>query len=181
MAALLFGDVSPGGKLPFTWPRHVGQVPVILSHYRTFQPAEADSRYWQEPSTPLYPFGHGLSYGSFEYANLKLSAESVAVGEAVQVSVDLTNTSAVDADEVVQLYIHQRWGTSSRPIRELKGFERVAVAAGATTTVSFDLGPDHLRYWSAVTRDWLQDATEIEVYVGGDSTAELTAVLTVTD
>ncbi len=181
VAALLFGDVSPGGKLPFTWPRHVGQVPVILSHYRTFQPAEADSRYWQEPSTPLYPFGHGLSYGSFEYANLKLSAESVAVGEAVQVSVDLTNTSAVDADEVVQLYIHQRWGTSSRPIRELKGFERVAVAAGATTTVSFDLGPDHLRYWSAVTRDWVQDATEIEVYVGGDSTAELTAVLTVTD
>ena len=162
-----------------SWPRHVGQIPVIHSHYTTFQPAEAASRYWQEASTPLYPFGHGLSYASFEYANLRLSAESVPVGGTVQVSVDVTNTGSVDADEVVQLYIHQRWGTSSRPIRELKAFERVAIAAGATTTVTFDLGPDQLRYWSAVTRDWVQDATEIEVYVGGDSTAELTAVLTV--
>ena len=179
VAALLFGDVSPGGKLPVSWPRHVGQIPVIHSHYTTFQPAEAASRYWQEASTPLYPFGHGLSYASFEYANLRLSAESVPVGGTVQVSVDVTNTGSVDADEVVQLYIHQRWGTSSRPIRELKAFERVAIAAGATTTVTFDLGPDQLRYWSAVTRDWVQDATEIEVYVGGDSTAELTAVLTV--
>jgi beta-glucosidase len=179
VAALLFGDVSPGGKLPLTWPRHVGQIPVIHSHYTTFQPAEADSRYWQEASTPLYPFGHGLSYASFEYANLRLSSDSVAVGGTVQVSVDVTNTGSVDADEVAQLYIHQRWGLSSRPIRELKGFERVAIAAGATTTVTFGLGPDQLRYWSAVTRDWVQDATEIEVYVGGDSTAELSTVLTV--
>ncbi len=179
VAALLFGDVSPGGKLPVSWPRHVGQVPVIHSHYRSFQPEEADKRYWQEPSTVQYPFGHGLSYASFEYSNLRLSSESIGVGETAQVSVDVTNTSSVDADEVVQLYIHQRWGTSSRPIRELKGFERVAIAAGATTTVTFDLGPDQLRYWSAVTRDWVQDATEIEVYVGGDSTADLTSVLTI--
>ena len=101
------------------------------------------------------------------------------MGETATVSVDVTNTSSIDADEVVQLYVHQRYGTSSRPIRELKGFERVAVAAGATRTVEFELGPDQLRYWSAVTRDWVQDATEIEIYVGGDSTAELTTVLTV--
>ncbi len=179
VAALLFGDVSPGGKLPFSWPRHVGQVPVIHAHYRTFQPEESESRYWQEASTPLYPFGHGLSYGSFSYANLALSSEQVAVGGSVQVSVDVTNTSSVDADEVVQLYIHQLHGTSSRPVRELKGFERVAISAGATTTITFDLGPDQLRYWTAVTREWVQDATEIEVYVGGDSTAALSAVLTV--
>ena len=177
VAALLFGDVSPGGKLPVTWPRHVGQVPVILSHYRTFQPEEVQRRYWQEPSTALYPFGHGLSYANFEYANLRLSSEAIGVDETAQVTVDVTNTSAIDADEVVQLYIHQRWGTSSRPIRELKGFERVAIGAGGTATVSFDLGPDQLRYWSAVTRGWVQDATEIEVYVGGDSTAELGTVL----
>ena len=180
VAALLFGDVSPGGKLPFSWPRHVGQVPVILSHYQTFQPEEATKRYWQEPSTPLYPFGHGLSYGSFSYANLALSSDTAPLGGVVQVSVDVTNTSEVDADEVVQLYIHQRYGTSSRPIRELKGFRRVAIKAGATTSVSFDLGPDQLRYWTAVTRDWVQDATEIEVYVGGDSSAELSGLLTVT-
>lgn len=178
-AALLFGDVSPGGKLPFSWPRHVGQVPVIHSHYRTFQPEEADRRYWAEASTPLYPFGHGLSYADFSYADLRLSAESVAVGDTVQVSVDVSNNSEVDGDEVVQLYIHQRYGTSSRPLRELKAFERVTIGAGRTRTVSFDLGPDQLRYWSAVTRDWVQDATEIEIYVGTDSTAELGAVLRV--
>lgn len=180
VAAALFGDVSPAGRLPFTWPRHVGQVPVIHSHYRTFQPEEAGHRYWSEPSRPLYPFGHGLSYASFGYANLRLSSDRVALGDTVQVSVDVTNTSTVDADEVVQLYLHQRYGTSSRPIRELKAFDRVAIAAGATRTVGFDLGPDQLRYWSAVTRGWVQDATEIEIYVGGDSTATLGTLLTVT-
>ncbi len=180
VAAVLFGDVSPGGKLPLSWPRHVGQVPVIYSHYRTFQPDERAARYWSGPSTPLYPFGHGLSYASFTYANLQLSSERVPVGETVQVTVDVTNSSTVDADEVVQLYIHQRYGTSSRPVRELKGFQRVHIAGGATAEVTFDLGPDQLRYWSAVTRGWVQDATEIEVYAGGDSTAELGTVLTVT-
>ncbi|MFT4296838.1 MAG: glycoside hydrolase family 3 N-terminal domain-containing protein [Micropruina sp.] len=180
VAAALFGDASPGGKLPFSWPRHVGQIPVIYSHLRTFQPEEADRRYWSEPSTPLYPFGHGLSYGSFAYANLRLSAAQVPVGGTVQVSVDVTNTSTVDADEVVQLYIHQRYGTSSRPVRELKGFRRTPIAAGATETVTFDLGPDQLRYWSAATHGWVQDATEIEIYAGGDSTAELSTLLTVT-
>ena len=84
-------------------------------------------------------------------------------------SVEVTNTSGIEADEVVQFYLHQRHGTSSRPIRELKGFRRVTLGAGETTTVSFDLGPDQLRYWSAVTRDWVQDATDIDVWVGGTS------------
>ena len=180
VAALLFGDVSPGGKLPFTWPRHVGQVPMIYSHLRTFQPEAAEQRYWSGPSTPLYPFGHGLSYASFSYANLRLSASQIKVGQSVEVTVDVTNTSTVDADEVVQLYIHQRYGTSSRPVRELKAFRRLPIASGATETVTFGLGPEQLRYWSAATRAWVQDATEIEIYVGGSSTAELDTVLTVT-
>ena len=180
VAALLFGDVSPGGKLPFTWPRHVGQVPMIYSHLRTFQPEAAEQRYWSGPSTPLYPFGHGLSYASFSYANLRLSASQIKVGQSVEVTVDVTNTSTVDADEVVQLYIHQRYGTSSRPVRELKAFRRLPIASGATETVTFGLGPEQLRYWSAATRAWVQEATEIEIYVGGSSTAELDTVLTVT-
>ena len=180
VAALLFGDVSPGGKLPFTWPRHVGQVPMIYSHLRTFQPEAAEQRYWSGPSTPLYPFGHGLSYASFSYANLRLSASQIKVGQSVEVTVDVTNTSTVDADEVVQLYIHQRYGTSSRPVRELKAFRRLPIASGASETVTFGLGPEQLRYWSAATRAWVQDATEIEIYVGGSSTAELDTVLTVT-
>ncbi|CAI9399648.1 glycoside hydrolase family 3 N-terminal domain-containing protein [Aestuariimicrobium sp. T2.26MG-19.2B] len=180
VANLLFGRVSPAGRLPFTWPRHVGQVPMVLSHYRTFQPESQAARYWDDESTPLFGFGHGLSYASFEYSDLRVEPASIAVGQSARVSVEVTNTSDVDADEVVQLYIHQRYGTSTRPIRELKGFERVAIPAGTSTTVSFDLGPDQLRYWSGATRDWVQDATTIEVHVGGSSRTALEGELTVT-
>ncbi|PKQ22957.1 MAG: beta-glucosidase [Actinobacteria bacterium HGW-Actinobacteria-5] len=167
VASALFGDVVPAGRLPFTWPRTVGQVPMVYSHYRTFQPEEADQRYWDEASTPLWPFGHGLSYASFAYGEPRLAPAEIGVGETTTVTVDVTNTSGIAADEVVQLYVHQRYGTSSRPIRELKGFERVSIGAGETRTVTFELGPDQLRYWSAATRDWVQDATELDVWIGG--------------
>ena len=179
VARVLFGDVSPAGRLPFTWPRHVGQVPMVHSHYRTFQPDEADKRYWDEESTPLYPFGYGLTYATVEYSNLS-SPSSVAVGEAATVNVTLTNTSAVDSDEVAQLYIHQRYGTSTRPVRELKGFQRVHVPAGASVEVEFELGPDQLRYWSAATRTWVQDATVIDLLVGGSSACDLTTTVEIT-
>ena len=182
VAAALFGDVAPGGKLPFTWPRTVGQVPMIYNHYRTFQPENSDKRYWDEKSTPLYVFGHGLSYAEFGYGDVRLEPATIGVGESTTVSVDVTNRSGVTADEVVQLYIHQRHGEATRPIRELKGFERVTVAGGETRTVTFDLGPDQLRYWSAASRVWVQDATEIDVWVGGSSSVtdpEKSVVLTV--
>ena len=169
VASALFGDVVPGGKLPFTWPRTVGQVPMNYNHYRTFQPEEADKRYWDEASTPLFPFGHGLSYASFSYSTPVLSQSEIAVGATTKVAVVVTNTSATTADEVVQLYVHQRHGTSSRPVRELKGFERVTVPAGQSVSVEFELGPAQLRYWSAVTRTWVQDPTELDVWVGGSS------------
>ena len=176
VARALFGDVSPAGRLPFTWPRHVGQVPLVYSHYRTFAPQAQGERYWDEPSTPLYPFGHGLSYASFEYTDLRIP-ELIAVGEAAQVAVTVTNTSEVAADDVVQLYIHQRYGTSTRPVRELKGFQRIHLAAGESREVTFELGPDELRYWSAVTGSWVQDATVVDLFVGGSSTCELAAVI----
>jgi beta-glucosidase len=179
VARVLFGDVSPAGRLPFTWPRHVGQVPMVHSHYRTFQPEDADKRYWDEESTPLYPFGHGLTYATVEYSDLR-APSSVAVGETGTVAVTLTNTSAVDSDEVAQLYIHQRHGTSTRPIRELKGFQRVHVPAGASVDVEFELGPDQLRYWSAATRTWVQDATVVDVFVGGSSACDLTMSVEIT-
>lgn len=179
VAGLLFGDHSPAGRLPFTWPRTVGQLPMIYSHLRTFQPQEQGRRYWDEESTPLYPFGHGLSYARFSYDHLRLSSDHIAVGASTTVSVDVTNTGPVPADEVVQLYVHQRYGTSSRPVRELKGFARQRIDVGETVTVSFDLGPDELRYWSAATRDWVQDETTLDVWVGGSSTAELGTVLVV--
>lgn len=180
VASILLGDASPAGRLPFTWPRHVGQVPLVYSHYRTFAPEDQGARYFDEQSTPLYPFGHGLSYAQFDYSNVRLERSVIPVGETVAVSVDVTNASDREADEVVQLYIHQRYGTSSRPVRELKGFERVTLAAGETGTVSFEIGPDQLRYWSAVTGGFVQDATTLDIWVGGSSAAELATMLEVT-
>jgi beta-glucosidase len=179
IAATLFGDVSPAGRLPFTWPRHVGQVPMVYSHNRTFQPENQDKRYFEEESTPLYPFGHGLSYTRFDYSNLTLERSVIAVGETTRVSVDVTNAGTRDADDVIQLYTHQRHGTSSRPVRELKAFTRISLAAGQTQVVTFDLGPEQLRYWSAATRGYVQDATTLDLWAGGSSAADLAGVLTV--
>jgi beta-glucosidase len=162
VANLLFGDVSPGGKLPFTWPRTVGQVPLIHAHTISHEPENQARRYWDEQSTPLYPFGHGLSYSRFEYGELAIADETV--------SVEVRNVGERTADEVVQLYIHQRHGTASRPVRELKGFERVTLAAGEARTVRFPLGPAQLRYWNAAARDWVLDASTFDVWVG-DRTA----------
>ena len=180
VAAALLGEFSPAGRLPFSWPRHVGQVPMNYAHMTTFQPENAATRYWDDETTPLYPFGFGLSYATFEYSNLRLSRESIGVGETVTVSVDVTNTSRVDADEVVQLYIHQRYGSAARPIRELKGFARVNIDPGATVTVELPLGPEHLTYWSSATRGFVQEPTVFDVWVGADSTAALGTVLSVT-
>ena len=179
VADLLFGDVAPGGKLPFTWPRTVGQVPIIYSHTISHEPANQGRRYWDEESTPLYPFGHGLSYGRFEYADLSLDPDRIHAGGEAMVRVTVTNVGDRPGDEVAQLYIHQRHGTASRPVRELKGFERLSLEPGESRTVTFGLGPRELRYWNAARRDWVVDATEFDVYVGGDSTASLSASLSV--
>lgn len=166
VARVLVGDSSPAGRLPFTWPRSVGQVPMIASHLRTFQPENQGLRYNDEPSTPLWRFGHGLSYGSFAYGPPLLERTTVALGEDVVVSVEVTNTSDRDVDEVVQLFTHQRHGAASRPVQELKGFRRVSFGAGETRTVRFTLPASQLRYWSAASRTWVQDRTEIEVWFG---------------
>ena len=179
VAKLLFGEVSPSGKLPFSWPRTVGQVPLVYSHTRSHEPQNQGRRYWDEPSTPLFPFGHGLSYGQFEYTNLTLDHSSIQAGETVTVSATVTNAGQRAGDEVAQLYIHQRYGSASRPVRELKGFQRLTLAAGQSQTLRFPLGPDELRYWNAATRDWVIDTTTIDIFVGGDSTAAQTVNFTI--
>jgi beta-glucosidase len=180
VANLLFGDVSPGGKLPFTWPRTVGQVPMTYAHTISHEPENQARRYWDEASTPLFPFGHGLSYGRFAYADLTVDKPGTTADGTVTVSVEVTNTGDREADEVVQLYLHQRHGTASRPVRELKGFRRVTLAAGESRTVSFPVGPDERRYWNAAVRDWVTDTSTFDVWVGGDSTAELGTTFDVT-
>jgi beta-glucosidase len=179
VADLLFGDVAPGGKLPFSWPRTVGQVPVIYSHTVSHDPARQDQRYWDEASTPLFPFGHGLSYSQFEYRDLTLDRNHIQPGQTVTASVTVTNTGKRAGDDVAQLYIHQRHGTASRPVRELKGFQRVTLAAGQSRTLTFPLGPGELRYWNAAVRDWVIDTTTIDVFAGGDSAADLTTSFTI--
>jgi beta-glucosidase len=179
VADLLFGDVAPGGKLPFSWPRTVGQVPMTYSHTISHEPGNQGRRYWDEQSTPLFPFGHGLSYGRFEYTDLTLDRDIIQAGETVTVSVTVTNAGQRAGDEVAQLYIHQRYGSASRPVRELKGFQRLTLAVGESQTLRFLLGPDELRYWNAATRDWVIDITTIDVFVGGDSTAAQTVSFTI--
>lgn len=170
VASLLTGEAVPGGKLPVTWPKNVGQVPQFYAHNTTHQPESADRRYWDEASTPLYPFGYGLSYAAFAYRNLRVEQ---GAGDAVTVTVDVANTGSVRGDEVVQLYTHQRYGQASRPVRELKGFERVTLAAGEAKAVRFTLDRKALAYWSAATRSWVNDRAAFDVWVGGDSQASL--------
>lgn len=180
VADLLFGDAVPGGKLPFTWVRSAGQIPLYYSHNLTQKPGEQEKRYWHDKVVPLYPFGYGLSYTTFAFSNLKLSQTEIKVGKAVEVTVDVKNTGSRAGDEVVQLYIHQQAGSASRPVRELKGFERITIAPGETKTVHFKLGPDELRYWNAATKQWTQDAEVFDVWVGGDSSASLHSTFRVT-
>ena len=182
VADILFGDVNPGGKLPATFPRKTGQTPLYYARTLTHSPEGSrmyNPRYWDGQNSPLYPFGHGLSYTTFSIDNLKVSAPKVKVGEQLTVTADVANTGTVAGDEVVQLYIHQKAGSDSRPVRELKGFERVTLEPGEKRTVSFKLGPDELRYWSTSAKAWIQDAEAFDVWVGADSTATLGAGFTV--
>jgi beta-glucosidase len=153
-------------------------VPISYAHTISHEPEKQATRYWDEESTPLFPFGYGLSYARFEYSDLALDRTELDRGESVTVAVTVTNTSDRDADEVVQLYLHQRHGSASRPVRELKGFRRVHLGAGASQTVEFVLGPDERRYWSAAVRDFVLEASTFDVWVGGDSTAKLAATFT---
>ncbi len=185
VANLLFGDATPGGKLPITWPRNVGQVPFYYSHNLTQKAEEQKKRYWNEENTPLFPFGFGFSYTSFAVSNLKLDRTSAGVaalqgGQKIVVTADVENTGAVPGDEVVQLYVHQRAGSASRPVRELKGFERVSLAPKEKRTVRFSLGADELRYWSGSQRDFVLEQEAFDVWVGNASTASLAASFTLT-
>jgi beta-glucosidase len=177
IADILFGDANPGAHLPVSWPRTSGQLPLYYNHNLTQAPETAPdfkSRYWDIPSTPLYPFGYGLSYTKFTYDNLKLSAKEASVnGGKIDVSVDVSNTGARAGDAVAQLYIHQRAGSASRPVRQLEGFERVALEPSAKKTLHFTLAKDELQFWSPLEKKWVVEPEHFDVWVGNDSTAPL--------
>jgi beta-glucosidase len=182
VADVLFGDVNPGGKLPVSWPRAAGQEPLYYNHNLTHEPEDRPtftSRYWDMNSKPLYPFGFGLSYTSFKFDHLRLSRRIVKAGETTEVQVEVTNTGTVAGDAVAQVYIHQRWGSASRPVRQLKGFKRVALQPGETQTLKFPLGKDELEFWSPQTKVWAVEPGTFDVWAGEDSTAGLHAELMV--
>jgi beta-glucosidase len=175
IADVLFGDANPSGHLPVSWPRSTGQLPLYYNHNLTQDPETQPhfkSRYWDILSTPLYPFGHGLSYTTFSFDNLKLTPTARA-GDVIDVSVDVANTGRRAGDAVVQLYIHQRAGSASRPVRQLKGFERVRLEPGAKRTVHFALGKDELQFWSPTGKKWVVEPEQFDVWVGENSNATL--------
>ncbi|HUN88679.1 MAG TPA: beta-glucosidase BglX [Terriglobales bacterium] len=176
VADLLFGDANPSAHLTVSWPRGAGEEPLYYNHNLTQLP-ETDpkfkSRYWDALSTPLYPFGYGLTYTSFSFDNLNVSPASAAVSGTIEVTADVTNTGKREGTAVVQLYIHQRAGSASRPVRQLKGFERITLAPGAKQTVHFTLGKDELQFYSPLLKEWVVEPEHFDVWVGGDSTATL--------
>jgi beta-glucosidase len=172
IADILFGDVNPGGKLPVTVPRTVGQVPIYYNHMNTGRPPEAQNRYtskyFDAPWTPLFPFGYGLSYTTFKLSNLQLSAPRIPANGKVTVSVEVENTGRRAGDEVVQLYIRDLVATMTRPVKELKGFQRVSLQPGEKRRVEFVLGPEHLGFWNREMR-YVVEPGEFRVMVGSNS------------
>jgi beta-glucosidase len=185
IADVLTGAVNPGGKLPVSFPRAVGQVPIYYNHENTGRPYDPDNKYTSKyldlPDGPLFAFGHGLSYTDFELANLRVSSASLASSNGtVDVTVDVTNVGARAGDEVVQLYIHDPVASIVQPVRRLRGFSRVTLARGATQTVTFRLTPNDVGFFDNDAR-FLIEKGEIVLYVGrsSDDDASLTTTITV--
>ena len=147
IADVLFGDANPGGKLPVTFPRHVGQLPIFYNHKPSGMKSNWYGDYVSEKASPLYPFGHGLSYATFEYSDLVINRKEATGGETVGVSFKVTNIGAVSGDEVVQLYIRDEYGSVPRPMKELKGYARLNLKPGASKTVTFGLPVDQLAFY----------------------------------
>ncbi|MGF1748429.1 beta-glucosidase BglX [Vibrio cionasavignyae] len=175
IADVLSGDYSPSGKLPMTFPRSVGQIPIYYNAKSTGRPYKADnpnqrqehykSRYDDSPNTPLYAFGHGLSYGQFDYADLELSSDFLSSEKDLQVSVKVTNSGDFAGEEVIQLYTRQHVGSITRPVKELKGFQKVHFEAGESKTVSFTLSTDDLAFYRA-DMSWGYESGTFDVFVG---------------
>src|SRR5881398_2640461 len=177
LAAVLFGDVSPSGKLPVTFPRAVGQIPLYYNHKNTGRPTGPDkytSKYTDLPVTPLFPFGHGLSYTTFGYSDLRLSAPRIGPAGTLKVSVTVTNTGAREGAEVVQLYVHDEVASVTRPVRTLAGFRRVSLKPGEARTVDFQLTPKELGLYNRDMK-FVVEPGKFRVFVGGSSVGGLEA------
>ena len=176
IADVLFGDVNPSGKLTMTFPKNVGQIPLYYAHKNTGRPLEEGhwfekfrSNYLDVDNDPLYPFGYGLSYTTFAYSPITLSSDSMDGNGTITATLTVTNAGEVTGKEVVQMYIQDVVGSNTRPVRELKGFQKIELAPGESRNVSFAITPDLLRYFDDQLR-YIAEPGEFRVYIGGDST-----------
>ena len=171
VADVLFGDVNPGGKLVTTFPRNEGQIPLYYNHKNTGRPPTEDrftSKYLDIPVTPLYPFGFGLSYTTFSFSDLTLSADRIRTGDTLDVAVTVSNTGSRDGDEVVQLYLRDDVGSVTRPVRELRRFRRITLKAGEKKIVRFTLHPADLAMYN-LSMQRVVEPGMFHVYAGGNS------------
>jgi beta-glucosidase len=173
MAEILFGDTNPSGHLPVTIPRSVGQLPMFYN----YKPS-AHRGYLFDAETPLFPFGFGLSYTNFEIGAPRLSQAVIAPDGRVTVQVDVRNSGARPGDAVVQLYIHDRVSSVTRPVKELKGFQRVSLQPGESRTANFTLTPRELGFWNLKMKHVVEPG-EFEIMAGGNSTDLKTSILTI--
>ena len=180
IADVLFGDENPSGKLTITFPRSLGQVPIYYNHKNTGRPLgnkdgvfeKFKSNYIDERTEPLFPFGYGLSYTTFDYSNLKTSSTKISPSETLKVTVDIANTGNFDGKEVVQLYIRDLVGSVTRPVRELKGFQKITIKKGEKQTVTFKITAEDLKFYNADLQ-FVAEPGEFEIFVGSNSNAEL--------
>ncbi|WP_194777514.1 beta-glucosidase BglX [Pararhodonellum marinum] len=175
IADVLFGEVNPSGKLTATFPQNVGQVPLFYNHKNTGRPLPEGewfqkfrSNYLDVSNEPLYPFGYGLSYTNFEYGDISLSSTQLSGDQTLTVKVSVTNTGTVDGAEVVQLYVRDLVASITRPVKELKGFQKVFLKAGESKTVQFDLTQEDLKFYN-YNIDFVFEPGEFEIMVGGNS------------
>lgn len=179
---VLFGDANPGGRLSMSFPYNVGQVPVYYNELSTGRPKTDDfnrfcSRYMDAPNKPLYVFGYGLDYTTYEYSNLRVSSQSISAERPVTVSVDVTNTGNRDGKEVVQMYIQDVKGSVARPVRQLKGFKKISLSKGEMKTVTFEINVDMLKFYD-INMNYVAEPGEFKIYVGRDSNADMATVIT---
>ena len=172
---VLFGDVNPSGKLSTTFPQNMGQIPLYYNHKNTGRPLDEgkwfhkfQSNYLDVSNDPVYPFGYGLSYTTFSYSDVTLSSASAKGNQTLTASVKVTNTGTAEGKEVVQLYIHDVVGSITRPVKELKGFQKIDLKAGETKTVSFNITPADLKFYNSDLKyDW--EPGDFEIMIGGNS------------
>ena len=163
VADVLFGNYNPAGRIPITFPKSVGQLPIYYN-----QKPSAIHRYVSESEKPLYPFGYGLSYTKFAYSNLRLSSNEIKIDQQIEVSIDVKNIGIRDGEEVVQLYINDVYSSVTTPKKTLKGFKRVKVKTGETRSVKFTLTSEELSIWNRDMQK-LVEPGDFEVMVGGNS------------